>query len=399
LLTLFDGADVQVNASVVTPYGHTYVVGTYSASSVTMGGATLVGDPASPVHGFVAKLNAAGTMVWAENIAGVPVDVINQPQKGVYVLTSWGTVIKVFRVFPNGAFATLKANLKGDLSVSAGRLVADANYIYVAGTISSGKLKFAGKTVTATVSDEIFVAAVSHSFTVVPWITLTSAQGDVRGLAVEALSQTMALLANVKGDVVNGTPITSCTSVGGQDLLIARLDIKAGQTPGNGMLKYLKCFGSTGDDIARHLAVSDNGQVYVAGYLAGQPVASGLTLPLTGFSDFIARYDTTTKQIAWSKDMMIYADRIVTSGSGSVYVAGQNYSKSLLTVREFSEADGTKISGRGLVLSGPTRHARVTSLASPNTGQTVVVGNFNGELTGQTTTLQVGKNTGFLWRE
>lgn len=400
LLTRIDNSDVHVAASATTPQGITFIVGTYDTPSVTLGGITLVGDPAELQQGFLAKSDSTGAVVWAENIPGDPVDVIQRPPNGVYVLTGLGTVAKILKVSPAGQIAPAKGVITGTLSIAPGRLAVDATHVYVAGTISSGTLTINAMSKTATVQEEIFVAALDHGLQTTYWLSLTGAKGGgVRGLALEGQTSGLYLLANFEGDWITGASVAGCTSAGGQDVLLAGFEAGAGQALTEGTLKSAHCLGSVGDDLARHLAVSANGQVYASGYLAAQPAAMPGLSVITGSRDFISRYDTTIDKFVWVKEVNMFADRLAVGASGTIYAAGQSYAKTVLAVREFSEANATHISGRSISLAGPNQHARVVALTCSATGETVTVGNFTGTLSGYSTSVQSTSNVGFFWRQ
>ena len=87
---------------------------------------------------------------------------------------------------------------------------------------------------------------------------------------------------------------TSLTSAGGVDLVISK-------TSSAGVQQWVKGYGSTGDEIAKAIAVDSGGNVYVAGYIFGTANLGGTNMVSSGGYDmFMAKYSPTGTHV-WSR--------------------------------------------------------------------------------------------------
>ena len=400
----------DVDQTVVDAQGNTYIVGTFG-STLRLGTATLYSNGGSDA--FVAKLDAAGNVVWAVNGGGSTTDY----GRGIGVDAAGNVYVTGIFAGPTATFGstTLRASNGGLFDIYVAKLspsgtwlwavqggggsggeeyaqslaVDGAGNAYITGTYSSASATFGSTVLTntgPTGSAEIFVAKLNAAGS---WQWAVSGGGSgadfaesivLDGSGNACITGSTNSLNAVFGSV--GLARTSLNS----GLLVARLSAA-------GSWQWATGSGGTGRANGYDLTVDAAGNSFVAGQFSGAATFGSARLTSIGPTNtdlVVARLDNAGAFVwatAGGGSGTEIGHGVALDGTGSVY-AGASFNSATLTlgsssltsagsfdalVGRLSAATGT---WQGAVAAGGTGPDQVQHLASGPGSTLYLTGNF-----------------------
>jgi uncharacterized repeat protein (TIGR02543 family) len=286
------GATARVQVTAVDTTGNTYVAGYFSGgSTLVLGSVTLT--KIGTQDAFAAKLDSAGTVVWAKNFGGSGVSA-----QGVGIAVDSSGNVHLGGNFYGGSLTTPALTWRGGSSYN--------NDDFVIKLDSDGNLIWA------------------KNF------------GD-SGVAIGGSASGAAIAVDGSGNVYLGgyfyntnLPSLSLTKLGNRDALVIKLD-------SSGNLAWAKNFGGSGAlAMAMGVAVDGSGNVFVGGNFQNADLSSP-PLGKIGSSDaFVFKLDSSGA-LVWAKNFgssigaSTYGNGIAVDGSGNVYLGGYFNGSSLTT--------------------------------------------------------------------
>ena len=289
--------------------------------------------------GFVARLDASGSLLWNTFLGGGSYDEARgaalDASGNVYIAGSsgatWGSPLIAFTGFNDGFAAKLSptgtlawhAFLGGSNQSSADAIAVDGSTVYVVGRSDS---TFGSPVRAFTLSYDVFVTRLT-SDGALTWNTFLGGDGqDSPGSMAVATGGDVYVQGT--SDLTWGSPTRSLS--GGRDVFVAKLG-------SSGTLSWSTFLGSSTDDDGSAIAADSSGDVYVAGrsdLTWGTPLAA-----ITGGSDaFVARLSSSGAMV-WNTFIggtnFDSADAITVEGIGNVYVAGSSRSTWGMPVRPY----------------------------------------------------------------
>jgi hypothetical protein len=263
-----DGYGVAVDGS-----GNVYVSGDFSGTA-TLGGTTLTNP--TGYAGFAAKLDPAGTVLWARALA----------------LGNDGG--DAYRLAPDGA-----------------------GNVYAIGDFQ-GTVSFGGTTLTSAGGYDVYVAKLTSAGTVA-WAKRLGGGGQdyVYGLALDR-SGNVYVAGDFQGTAIFGT--FSLTTTGSYGAFVARLD-------GSGTVKWARGLTGSGEVDGYGLALDGSGNVYVAGPFTGTAQFGASTLTSAGSYDVFVAKLSSAGAVQWGRRFGgsgwdVAGNALAVDGSGNVYVGG-----------------------------------------------------------------------------
>ena len=257
--------------------GNTYICGTFGSATLTMGSMALT--RLGFVDSFAAKLDTAGTVLWAKGFGGT----------------------------------TAQTRCRAAMPDNAGN-------VYLGGDFGQGNLTSPPLSVIGVFDAFVFKLDAATGNTV--WAKNFGGIGN-------AVSYGRALASDGSGNVYLGGDFSSggnlttppLTRIGAYDAFVFKLNA------GTGAIAWAKNFGGKGAATYGRALTAAAGSIYLGGDFA----TANLTTPaLTriGFRDGYAfKLDAATGSLAWAKnfggpDSSVGGLALTTDGSGSVYLAG-----------------------------------------------------------------------------
>jgi hypothetical protein len=328
------GAVTQTQGVAVDGSGNVLVLGVFGGA-VDFGAGLVTSNGGEDI--FVAKLDAAGALLWARHFGGaVGFDQAGQgiavDPAGSVVLTGYfssplsfggptlpnagGEDVFVAKLDPSGAHVW--SNAFGDGADQSGRGVAvdgAGNVLLVGGF--AGSVAFGVPALTSAGGQDVFVAKLDPGGTPV-WSRRFGDAQDQAAQAVAADGAGNVLLAgDFSGTLAFGGP--ALISAGGQDVFVAKLD--AGGAPVWG-----KRFGDALDQSVQCLAVDGGGNLLLTGGFQGALGFGGPALISAGGQDFFAAKLDPSGAHVWSRragDAQEQSGRgIAADASGNAFVIG-----------------------------------------------------------------------------
>jgi hypothetical protein len=165
-----------------------------------------------------------------------------------------------------------------------------------------------------------YLTATGWSFTTRadPWIKQIGSSSHDH---VRAVTRDTSGNVYVAGDTLGDMPYN--TSAGGWDLFVSKYD-SVGNTVWTA--PAIVQIGSSADDNVRGIAVDSAGDIYIAGYAAGNPITGTAS---TTFDAFLIKLSGTDGALLWSRtlstDREEVATRVAVDSSDNVYIAGYTY--------------------------------------------------------------------------
>ena len=333
--------------------GNTYVTGYFNGTVDFDPGAgvTNLTSVGSADH-FIAKYDSSGALVWAKSAGGTSVDNGNSiqvdssgnsyvtgyfngtvdfdPGAGVTNLTSAGSADGFIAKYDSSGGLVWAKNVGGTNFDSSQSVAVDSSgNNYVTGYFN-GTADFdpdGGVTnLTSVGSVDVFIAKYDSSGGLV-WAKGVGGTGADNGNSIQVDSSGNTYVTGYFNGTVDFDPdggVTNLTSVGSEDIFIAKYDSSGG-------LVWAKGVGGTGADHGKSVTVDSSGNSYVTGVFSGtvdfDPDGGVTNLTSVGGQDvFIAKYDSSGA-LVWAKGVGgTSADSgfsIQVDSSGNVYVTGQ----------------------------------------------------------------------------
>lgn len=326
--------------------GNSYLIGSFSSSSMVVGGTTLTNAGSASTDIFLVKYDSAGTVEWTQ---------------------SYGTS-----------------------NNDEGRYVAvdDSGNVYITGYFNGASLTMGSITLTNSGNDDIFIAKLNPSGTVI-WATGIGNVNDNRpdGLILD-LSGNVAIIGGyTNASLVIGT--FTLTNAGDFDFFIAQFNGSNGQ-PG-----YAQGFGGTGRDDAHALALNKSSGFYYVGGRFDSPTLTLGSTTLTNsnvisFDGFVFEFNNS-QTVTWANS---YTSSQVNGlshhgSSNTLYVCGE-FSDSTLVVGTDTLVNSNSNASDAFIFSssnnvhnwamsfGGSDNDAAYGLATSSANQTAMSGVFNG---------------------
>jgi mRNA-degrading endonuclease HigB of HigAB toxin-antitoxin module len=396
--------------------GNSYLTG-YFYGSATFGNTTLTNSSGSGDL-FVAKYDAAGNVLWANQASGtdyeygqsITVDGSGNSYVTGYfygsatfgnttLISSGNDDVFIAKYDTSGNVIWAKEAVGTDYEYANGIVVDGSGNSYVTGYFY-GSATFGDTTLTSSNgSDDVFIAKYDTAGNVL-WATQTGGIGDEYGqsIAVDG-SGNSYVTGNFSGSATFGSNILTNTS-GSDDVFIVKYDAA-------GNVIWAKQSGGTGDEYGQSIAVDGSGNSYVTGNFSGSAAFGSTTLTSTGNSDaFVAKYDAAGNELWDLNPVGFSADdfgrSVATDAAGNSYVTGSfqgkiTFGNTTLTSSGFSENQDffiAKYNAAGNVLWAKqavgTDYKYGNGIAVDGSGNSYVTGNFYGSATFGSTTLTSG---------
>jgi hypothetical protein len=272
------GNSVATDAS-----GNVYVTGYFESPTITFGTTTLTNT--SPLGNsediFIAKYDAAGTVLWAKRASG------NNSERGYSVTTD-----------------------------------ASGN-VYVTGYFYSPTITFGTTTLTnsGSIDNDIFIVKYDAAGTVL-WATSAGGNSTDNGYSVATdTSGNVYVTGRFQSDTITfGTTALTNAGGGSYDIFIAKYDAV-------GNVLWAKTAGGVYEDEGNSVATDASGNVYVTGEFRSPTITFGTTTLYNAGANymFIAKYDAAGT-VLWATSTTSagnsYGNSVATDASGNVYVTG-----------------------------------------------------------------------------
>jgi hypothetical protein len=416
---LASNGDTAGQAIAVDSSGNVYITGATESSNFPVTTGAWQTFPNGVSSAFAAKLNPAGSLVYATYIGGagqtsgtgVAIDASGCAYISGYTSAAFPTTSGAAQTVYGGGFAdafVVKLNAAGSAAVYSTLLGAagndEAQAIVVDGAGEACIAGYSDSTNLATYS-AFQISSGGEGDALIACLNATgSAWTMVSYLGGSNFDQAYALDIDGAGNLyVAGTtfspdfPVTGgvfqCANAGGYDAFVAKL------SPGAGSVLYATFLGGNANDTATSIAVGSGGDVWVGGYTASMnfPLSSAWQSVLGGsFDGFLSHLSptggalVTSSYLGGAEDDRIQG--IALDATGLVFATGSTLSTNFpVTAGAMQTAapvgmnaflasispSGYSISGQVTTAAGPLSGASVM-LTGSGTGLTVtdVDGNF-----------------------
>jgi hypothetical protein len=334
------GNAVQATATRVDAAGDTYVAGSFGGTQQfdPAGKATPV-TAHGTTDGFVAKYSSTGALLWVDDLGGSGTDSVNglavdssgdvavvggysgTMSVGGTTLTSVGGSGDAFVARLNAAGGVLWAASAGGAGADQANAVAvdGSGDIFVTGRFT-GQATVAGRSLSAPGSSYYngFLAEYSAAGSPV-YATGFGGSSYTQGLAVFVDASGNAYIGGSNYDAATiGT--TTLPYGGSYDGFVAKF------APGGGVA-WAQGLGGPGVDMVRGVAVDGSGNVYITGEFGNGATLGGVTLSTTGTEGVVVAKLSGTGALAWAKGFGAsgndIGNAIAYDPTGGVVVAGQ----------------------------------------------------------------------------
>jgi hypothetical protein len=392
--------------------GNVYTVGTFQ-DTATFGSTTLTSSGANDV--FVLKTTPSGTVIWAQKFGGASndygEDIVTDSQGNVYITGTFYSSITL------GSITLTSVGLK-DIFVAkidnAGNIVwaqrygnsgineinditiDTSNNLFITGGFPSS-ITFGSTTLTSAGSKDIFVTKINSSGTVI-WAKRFGGTGldEGYGIADDAAGN-IYVIGNFRQTISFGsTAFTAYNqATNNSDVFIVKID-----QLGNAL--WAKQFGGTNNDNGEDIVVDLSGYIYVTGYFVGTSTFGSTTFTSSpGGEDVFVVKINTAGSVIWARQYggngIATSKSIATDSGGNIYVSGAfsgtaSFGSSTVTSQGI-DAQGyfLKIDSSGTVnwieRLGGLLHSHAYDIATDVSDNVYVTGYFAGTLTFGTLTL------------
>jgi len=248
--------DEQSYSIVSDAAGNVYIAGNFSSPGLTLGNITLTNTFSPQNQIFVAKYNAAGNVVWANNFGGADYDVAR------------------------------------DVATDA-----EGN-VYVTGSYRSDSITFGTTTLTQAGGGDMFLSKLDSLGNVL-WATGAGAANYDEGISLTAAANGDIIVAGYFRSF-NITFGTTQLNNGGQNTYLDAFVVKYNAA---GNVVWAKRFGGSTDELPADIAADRHGNVFVTGSFDSQQLIFGTdTLWCWGQEEdmFLVKYDSTGN-VSWVK--------------------------------------------------------------------------------------------------
>jgi hypothetical protein len=340
--SLGGGSDIG-NASVTDPGGNVYATGSFDGASITFGTATLSNPGVQQM--FVVKYNSAGAVQWAYASSSFSVtsgeDLTVDASGNVYITGGFDATATFGTTnLTNGGIYIVKLNSSGVLqwAVAPTGIIGYANGGKSIALDVSGNIIIAGRYVTSVIFGSttlsglgVFVAKYNSTGTPT-WATsaTTTNVADINDMTLDA-SGNVYITGHFGPNLSFGS--TSYTSVAGEDYFIAKYS-------SSGVYQWSAAAGGLDNDYGFSIAADANNNIYTSGVIGATstnvPFGS-FTLSASGYiKGFVTKYNSSGTA-AWVQGVggttsSVNANALAIDGNGDIYIAGQYYGGSTLTL-------------------------------------------------------------------
>jgi hypothetical protein len=391
------GNDAAVTVATDTA-GNVYVTGffqgtvAFGATNLTAGG---------DYDGYVAKYSSTGALLWVRQFGGsnpatdllspfgVAVDgagsvyvsgyFFGSDSVGSFTFNSGGAFVSeafIAKLDGNGTVVWAKAlgSSQGDIGYS---LALDgAGNLYLAGAFQ-GTATFGSTTLTSAGNNDGFVAKLDNAGTVV-WARRMGGSSDDQVFDIAVDNSGNVYIAGTFSSSTASFGSTTLTNAGNYDVFVTKLSSA-------GTFLWTRGQGGSMDDEPGDIKVDRTGNVYVTGFLGGDPVS------FTGGNVFIFKYNTSGT-LQWSRTSSGNGDEsgtgLALDNSGNLYVTG--YFSGTMTFQNvtFTSTGGEnpvlfKLNSNGIMLwskqfGGGGTDIPLVALAVDASNNIFVAGTFQG---------------------
>ena len=394
------GGTVQVLATAVDAAGNSYLAGIFSGqTTLVLGGVTLT--KLGTQDGWLAKLDASRTVVWAKNIGGSGASVTGRgiavdSAGNVYLsgsfrdadlstpaLTKIGTQDGfAIKYNSSGAITWIQSfGGLGSTTLARGIAVDGTGNVYLSGEITGANLTTPAVSLLGTVDALAMKLNSSGTITWTKNFGGVGASANTQGVAVDSSGYVY-----LSGDFMTANLTTpALTKMGTQDGLVLKLD-------SSGTTTWAKSFSGSGASItARGLALDSSGNTYFSGYFE----SGALTTPALsqiGTKDALAIKLDSNGTTTWAKSFggagaATTGRGIAVDSSGNVYFGGFFRTASMTTpalaLSGTQDAFALKLNSSGAAtwaknFSGSGATTTATSIALDSVGHVYLGGYFQG---------------------
>ena len=329
------GGALEVRATAVDAAGNSYLAGVFSdQTTLVLGGVTLT--KIGTQDGWLAKLDASRTVVWAKNIGGsgaitlgrgIAVDASGNVYFSGSFETANLTTPALAKIGDRDGFAikfdrngtiTWATNFGGSGASTLGRGIAvDASgNVYLSGDLTGANLTTPAVSLLG-ITDALALKLTSSG--TIAWAKNFGGAGAIantQGVAVDSSGNVY-----LSGDfLINDLTTPALTKIGRQDGFTLKLD-------SGGATTWAKSFGgSLADVTARGLALDGSGNVYFSGYLERASLTTP-TVTKIGTRDALAFKLDSSGNTTWAKNFggsgaSATGRGIAVDSTGNVYLSG-----------------------------------------------------------------------------
>jgi hypothetical protein len=404
----------QGNGVAVDASGNIFVTGGCYAGTAQFGTISL---PVSGTHSFVAKLNASGTWLWAKASTGSGIDVstaVAADASGNVVLTgytggtsSYGSAaITASGNYYDGYVAKLDANgtwlwaigFGSGASESGEGVAVDASgNVFVTGLFTNSA-SFGSINVTGAGDGDMFVAK----------LTAAGAWSWVKSGGSSGYDQGQAIAVDASGNVfATGTYAgtasfggTSLTSIGSDDIAVLKLS-------NSGAWLWARSAGGTNRDQVGAIAVDGSGNALLAATFNNDIAFGSASITSAGYSDNLAVAKISSGGAwSWAKSAVGTGNGLAVDASGNAVVTGAFSGGTTLggTTLVSSDNNTTLLVAKTSATSwlwatqgDAGSSTAIAAMAADASGNTLVAGTFSGITNfGSLTLVGSGGSDGFV---
>ena len=331
------GSGYSLGTSIkVDDNGNIYVVGQFSTATITFNSYVLTRNSAQ--SGFVVKMNASGTVLWAKGSSGTTAyggcyDIDVDENSNVYVtgsyngysfqlgginITSMGGQEKdcyIIKLGPNGTglWGVSFGDVTGDIDVDGSVKVDNTGNILVTMTTYGNSVKIGTITLNPTEGRAACYFNMDANGSVLWANTIENGNLISSNLSAQSLGTDAVGNIYIGGAFEISTVIgtTFLSSAGGYDCFVAK-----GDPDGN--ILWAKRLGSTGTDQFYAISTDSGGNIYVSASFANSTtIAPGITVS----GSQLIKIDTNGN-ILWAKSIPINEMFLAKNSSTHVYATG-----------------------------------------------------------------------------
>lgn len=296
------------NSVATDKFGHVYVTGHFSSSTISFGSFVLTSNGGYDV--FLVKYDTLGNVIWAKNAGGTQNDyglgVATDATGNVFITGHYGS--------PTMSVGTSSLNNSGSLDIFIAKYSSSGNVLwaksasgsstdqsfciatdaagnsYITGNFGSTTLAFAPYTITVTISQDFFLTKYDPSGNVL-WVKNAGGTNAVvsKYIATNSFNKIFITGYFNSPSLTIGSHTLYSTPTG-EDAFIIEYD-------SNGNVKWAKGSAGSGDAQAYCVATDAYGNVYTTGPVVNSPVTfdTFTVQPINTAYDplFIVKYDST----------------------------------------------------------------------------------------------------------
>ena len=318
--------------------GNCYVTGSFE-DTISFGNVTLTAAGGADI--FVAKYDAAGNLLWAKSAGGAMIDggssiavdrmgnsYVTGYYSGNFMFGSAGLTnsgyedLFIAKYDPSGAVLWAKGIGGSGKDISTDIATDKAGNVYLTGWYNSMSLNFSGNTISNTGQNDIFIARLDPSGTVL-WVKGAGGAGSDQSLSIAVDGGNNSVITGYYTNSSISFGASTLANSGGHDIFIARYD-------STGAALWAKSSGGSKNDLGYAVATDAYGYSYITGWFLSSSISFGsTTLNNAGawpYSDlFVTKFDRSGN-VVWAQSAgdvgMDVANCIDVDGKGACYITG-----------------------------------------------------------------------------